>query len=160
VFISCVHDNVAVSDAVLLACLLLPSFNLSTLRFVALFLSKVAAASDVNRMDAANLAVCLAPNLLYADNSRSSVTDNSVLNAETAVIRVVVEHAANIGMVSSSLVQRAMLLGACFSSDFEEQNMSACVGNGAAGTKAMKRKKKKRSGSLQGNFLRRTFSDV
>jgi RhoGAP domain len=154
IFVSSVRDNIAIPEAILLACLLLPSCNLATLRYVALFLSKVAASSSVNRMDAANLAVCLAPNLLYAENSRTSVTDSSVLIAETAVIRFVVEHASNIGMVCNSLLQRAVLLGACFSSDMEEQNATTHIGAGTSTTGARgggaKRKKKKRSGSLQG----------
>lgn len=150
VFVHCVRDNSAIADAVLLTCLLLPTYNLAALRYVALFLSRVAASSSVNRMDAANLAVCLAPNFLYSDNSKTtSVVDSTVLMAETAVIRVVVEHAASIGIVSNSLMQRALLLSACFSSDIEEQNASTCIG--IAGTKVAKRKKKKkRSGSLQG----------
>jgi RhoGAP domain len=150
VFVECVHDSVAISEAVPLACLLLPSCNLATLRYVALFLSRVAASSGINRMDAANLAVCLAPNLLYAENSKTSVTDSTVLIAETAVVRFLVEHAPTIGMVSNSLIQRAGLMSACFASDVEEQNSSACPGGGPTGAKIMKRKKKKRSGSLQG----------
>lgn len=164
VFISCVQNGKAVDEAVLLSCLLLPPYNLATLRYVALFLARVAAASDANRMNAANLAVCLAPNLLYTDllpasSSSSShvpnvAVESSLLAAETAVIRAVVERAAEVGMISESLVQRATLLGTCYSSDVDEHNLNASVSTAGVGRKkSMKRKKKKRSGSLQGRHF-------
>lgn len=156
VFVSCYQNGSPVNDAVLLSCLLLPSYNLATLRYVALFLARVAAASESNRMNAANLAVCLAPNLLYSDavstpRLSNVITENSLLAAETAVIRTIVEKAADIGMVSESLVQRATLLGTCYLSDVDDQNMNSSAATvGVTRKKSLKRKKKKRSGSLQG----------
>ena len=57
------HEEARI-DAVMLLCLLLPWHHMSTLRFIMLFLKRVAAVADRNKMDAANLAVCLAPNIL------------------------------------------------------------------------------------------------
>ena len=50
----------------LLACHLLPAAHMSTLRFMMHFLQCVAAHCGTNKMDLQNLAVCMAPNLLYA----------------------------------------------------------------------------------------------
>ena len=65
-FLKChlLEDDDARCDAVLLLCLLLPWHHMSTLRFIMLFLKRVAAVADRNKMDTANLAVCLAPNVL------------------------------------------------------------------------------------------------
>ena len=54
--------------ALLLLCLLLPSSHLATLRFTMAFLNSVAQQAEQNKMDAANLAVCLAPNLLHSNH--------------------------------------------------------------------------------------------
>ncbi|ELT99509.1 hypothetical protein CAPTEDRAFT_108376, partial [Capitella teleta] len=50
--------------ALLHLCHILPLPHVSTLRFIMTFLQTVAANSDCNKMDATNLAVCLAPNLM------------------------------------------------------------------------------------------------
>jgi hypothetical protein len=51
----------------LLLCLLLPMEHLSTLRFTMGLLSRLAARSQHNKMDATNLAVVLAPNIMHCN---------------------------------------------------------------------------------------------
>ena len=62
----------------LLTCLLLPSSHLSTLRYLMRHLQSVASQSDYNKMDIANLAVCMAPNLLYGASRTDKVTSTEV----------------------------------------------------------------------------------
>ena len=139
----------ACHEAVLLACLLLPDVNLATLRYLVIFLKRVAAMSEQNRMDASNLAVCLAPNLLYSDHVSaltSTLTDSLRLDAETFVIQLLIENAEHVGMFNNSIVERASLLSICYTG---ELNASRNAGVTEAG-KVAKKKKKQRSGSLQG----------
>lgn len=138
-------------NAVLLACLLLPDTNLATLRYLVTFLMQVAANSNYNRMDSSNLAVCLAPNLIYSENASaltSAVPESLHLEAETMVIQLLIENATHVGMVSSSIIERASLLNVCFTSTGESTaNITAGVTKPG---KVVKKKKKQRSGSLQG----------
>jgi len=155
VFVQCVAATAvngapACRDAVLLACLLLPDTNLATLRYLVTFLMHVAAMSEHNRMDASNLAVCLAPNLLYSEHFSaltSTMTDSLRLEAETTVIQLLIENASDVGMVSDSIIERASLLNICFTLTVESST-SRNAGMSEAGKVA--KKKKQRSGSLQG----------
>jgi len=136
-------------DAVLLACLLLPDTNLATLRYLVTFLMHVAAMSEHNRMDASNLAVCLAPNLLYCQHTAALTSTMP----ETTVIQLLIENATRVGMVPDSIVERAALLNICFTLT-GESGTSETAGVNEAGKIVKKKKKKKRSGSLQGDFVR------
>jgi len=156
VFVQCVGTargldgaSAAHLDAVLLTCLLLPDANLATLRYLVTFLMQVAANSDDNRMDSSNLAVCLAPNLLYSEHA-SSATDGLRLEAETTVIQLLIENAARVGMVSSSAIERASLLNICFTLSAESSTTVNVHAGATKAGKVAKKKKKQRSGSLQG----------
>ena len=156
VFVQCVGATTvdgapACLDAVLLTCLLLPDANLATLRYLVTFLMHVAAMSDENRMDASNLAVCLAPNLLHSEHGSavtSVMADSAQLEAETTVIQLLIENAALVGMVSDSIVERASLLNTCFTL-MDDANTNRITGVNE-GVSVVKKKKKQRSGSLQG----------
>jgi len=155
VFLQCagataVDGTSAHIDAVLLACLLLPDANLATLRYLVTFLMRVAAMSEHNRMDASNLAVCLAPNLLYCEQvSALTMTDSLRLEAETTVIQLLIENAAYVGMVSDSILERASLLNTCFMLSVDSVT-SRTAGATECGKVGTKKKKRRRSGSLQG----------
>ena len=82
--------------AVLLLCLMLPGEHVSTLRFILLLLSKVALQSDKNKMDSANLAVVMAPNLMHV-NSKSE----TMKSCEEKLLQVSV--ASTRGVAGSSL---------------------------------------------------------
>jgi len=156
VFVQCVGaatmDGMSASrDAVLLACLLLPDINLATLRYLVTFLKQVAANRDCNLMDARNLAVCLAPNLLYSEHASvapSAATDSRQLEVETTVIQLLIENAAHVGMVSDSIIERASLFNICFTlaGDSSNSENAGVIKTG----RVVKKKKKQRSGSLQG----------
>lgn len=132
--------------SLLLTCHLLPSAHMSTLRFTMHFLQCVAAHSDSNKMDLQNLAVCMAPNLLYAPGKcdRAMATESRLLQQETGVIQLLMERADALGMVSDSLCQRtSLMMSCCFPSDDELERSE--FEDGRVG------KKKKRSGSFQGD---------
>jgi len=152
VFVQCVGDGTSAHvDAVLLACLLLPDNNLATLRYLVTFLMRVAAMSEHNRMDASNLAVCLAPNLLYCEHTSAlPMTDSLRLEAEMTVIQLLIENAAYVGMVSDSIFERASLLNKCYM--LPGESITSRIAGMADCEKVVARKKKKRrrSGSLQG----------
>jgi len=130
--------------AVLLLCHLLPKHSLSTLRYICAFLRRVVSRSVHNKMDAANVAICLAPNIFHA-SSASAVTvsdaTKSMLTAQTGVVELLIDHADEIGDVSTDLHERAAMMSECFSDsmlDDGELDSTEC------------RSEKKRSGSFQG----------
>ena len=153
VFVNCFmsKEDPQRTAAILHMCLLLPPRHLGVLRFILSFFARVAARSDQNKMDAANLAVCLTPNLLYTSSADSLQKLNStdrILQAETAVIQLLISEADKVGEVSEGLLQRAAMLGSGFPPADElegseaKQNLS----------RTAKKKKKKRSSSLQGTY--------
>ena len=120
---------------------------MSTLRFTMHFLQCVAAHADSNKMDLQNLAVCMAPNLLYAPGKgdRAMAAESRLLQQETGIIQLLMERADALGMVSDSLCQRtALMTSCCFPSD-DELERSEFDDNRVG-------KKKKRSGSFQGDM--------
>ena len=133
--------------SLLLTCHLLPAAHMSTLRFTMHFLQCVAAHADSNKMDLQNLAVCMAPNLLYAPGKgdRAMAAESRLLQQETGIIQLLMERADALGMVSDSLCQRtALMTSCCFPSD-DELERSEFDDNRVG-------KKKKRSGSFQGDL--------
>ena len=88
--------------AVLLLCLMLPGEHVSTLRFILLLLSKVALQSDKNKMDSANLAVVMAPNLMHV-NSKSE----TMKSCEEKLLQVSV--ASTQGVAGPSLTRVTVL---------------------------------------------------
>lgn len=144
---SIIEDEAEKLTAILFLCLLLPSPNLNTLRFIMHFLAKVAALSDQNKMDASNLAICLTPNLLRPGSGidktdKAVVCGGGAIQAETAVVYLLILHAEKIGMVSDTVVERATLFSSCCTLSEElDENRNSQEG---------KKNRKKRSGSLQG----------
>lgn len=66
-FLRCVLMDRKQVDAILLACLLLPTVHLNTLAYFMQFLYRVAEYHEFNRMDAYNLAVVIGPTLFPAE---------------------------------------------------------------------------------------------
>jgi len=129
----------------MLLCHLLPDHHLATLRFVAGFLHQVAAHSDVNKMDAANISVCLAPNIFHERTGKILVVADgeaakSAVAAPTSIVELLIEHADEIGVVDVDLNQRLVLMATCFSDSVMEDSELEATEN----------REKKRSGSFQG----------
>jgi len=142
VFVSC-YDLSPLSKraaAVLLLCHLLPRHNLSTLRYICTFLRRVVERSAHNKMDAANVAICLAPNIFHASSVTMSTVTKSLLSHQAGVVEVLIDHAYEIGVVTDDLHERVAMMSDCFSDsvlDDGELDSTEC-------------RDKKRTGSLQG----------
>ena len=149
-------------QAMLLVCHLLPLHHLTTLRYTMLFLRRVAECSDSNKMDVPNLAVCMAPNLMYVMPSKSDkVTSKEDLiqlqNLQTTVIQYLIANAENIGMVSADLHKRTTAMGECFSEDELLEKSDANINES---TSKSTKKKKKRSGSFQGEPRKKRHGSI
>lgn len=96
-------------------------------------------------MDVANLAVCLAPNILHnnAKSDKMNSTESKLLQTQKSIVQLLMTHSDHIGMVSNSLFERTALMTQCFQSEDELERSGETEETG-------KKKKKRRSGSLQG----------
>nr|KAG5693919.1 hypothetical protein BaRGS_008188 [Batillaria attramentaria] len=147
-FVRCYHlsppDQV---EAMLLLCLLLPPEHLSTLRYTMGLLSRLAAHSSHNKMDVGNLAVVLAPNIMHVNSQKMNSTEEKLLQLQTAIVELLIHNADRLGVVSESLSQRTTLMTECFGT---EDELDASDDNTLEDTKEVKKKRRKRSSSLQG----------
>ncbi|XP_064490405.1 uncharacterized protein LOC135401763 isoform X2 [Ornithodoros turicata] len=85
-------------NAFQLACLLLPVEHLHVLQHTLLFLSTVARESGANRMDAHNLAVVMAPNLLTSRCEMMPPKKASyLLQSQTLFVELMICHAQQVG---------------------------------------------------------------
>jgi len=137
--------------AILLLCHQLPWHHLSTLRYMMLFLQKVAHNCDLNKMDIANLAVCVTPNLMHnniSEKKSDKMTESKWLQIQTNIVQLLILYAGDIGMVPDSLYERSVLMSACFPTDDDLERSEVIQEDGQH--KNNTKKKKKRSGSLQG----------
>ncbi|XP_041351525.1 uncharacterized protein LOC121370398 [Gigantopelta aegis] len=152
-FIKCYQlaNDISVTSAILLLCLLLPAEHLSTLQFIMQLFGFIAKHCDQNKMDAANLAVVMAPNLMHVNSKSEKMnsTEEKLLQIQTSIVELLVKNADCIGMISESLYQRQALMTECFGTDDE---LDASGDNTLEDSKDVKKKekKRKRSGSFQG----------
>jgi hypothetical protein len=141
--------------AILLLCHQLPWRHLSTLRYMTLFLQKVAHNCDLNKMDIANLAVCVTPNFMHSNNTNKSdkmnMTESKWLQIQTSIVQMLILYAGDIGMVPDSLYERSVLMSTCFPTDDELEKSEAV--HEEVSNKTNNKKKKKRSASLQGEII-------
>lgn len=92
--------------SLLLLCLL-PSRELQLLRYVTLFLAKVASNSENNKMDTKNLARVLMPTILGGDGGGSKTTQiERQIKLQTLVIEIMINNAKDIGLVPDYILDR------------------------------------------------------
>lgn len=132
-FLRCVLMDRKQVDAILLACLLLPTVHLNTLAYFMQFLYRVAEYHEFNRMDAYNLAVVIGPTLFPAEEK---IPNNATLrmNKTCELFKLLIEHASSIGVLNDSIIERIA----------QSSNVSMMDEE----TSSVKKKKKRRSGSL------------
>ncbi|KAK3093419.1 hypothetical protein FSP39_015445 [Pinctada imbricata] len=151
-FIRCnqLGDTDQSTQATLLLCLLLPSEHLSTLRYFLLLLSQITIHADQNKMDAGNLAVVLAPNLMHVNNKSEKMnsSEKKLLQVQTSVVELLICNAASVGMVSKELCEKANLMTDVWGTE-DELDASGDALEDSHNVKD-KRKWRKRSGSFQG----------
>jgi len=135
--------------AILLLCHLLPRHNLSALRYICTFLRRVVGRSVHNKMDSANVAICLAPNVFHHAGSASAVIGSdatkSMLTGQAGVVELLIEHSGEIGVIGDDLRERVTMMTECFS----ESVLDDCE------LETTECRDKKRSGSFQGEHTNR-----
>ncbi|XP_017539036.2 uncharacterized protein zgc:153345 isoform X2 [Pygocentrus nattereri] len=87
--------------ATLLLTALLPPAHARTLQYLCTFLGQVAHRCDENRMEAGNLALVMAPNLLQCPSQPGRLTTHTEkqLDQQTAVMKALIIHADRIGVL-------------------------------------------------------------
>lgn len=154
-FIKCFQlDNEdEATNAVLMLCLLLPGEHLSTLRYMMLLLDKISRSCSKNKMDAGNLAVVLAPNIMHVNNKTEKMnsSEEKLLQVQTAVVELLIRNAEDIAYVCDSLCERAAMMTEVFGTD-DELDASEDTLEESRDISKKKEKKRKRSGSLQGTI--------
>jgi len=130
-FIRCLLDDSTVKPCVLLACLLLPPLVLNTLAYFCQFLAQVARYADTNKMTVSNLAIILAPNIMPVHHNIQQRH-----NSHVRVVQILIESATELGVVPEVIIDQLEKLNS----------------NEAALLYTVKKKKKRRSGSLTRMF--------
>ncbi|XP_067113466.1 uncharacterized protein zgc:153345 [Osmerus mordax] len=98
-------------EATLLITALFPAVHTRALQYFCIFLRKTADRCDENRMEAGNLALVMAPNLLQspAGGSKLTVGTERLLDRQAAVIKVLIAHADRIGVIPPCLLSMSPL---------------------------------------------------
>ncbi|XP_072285047.1 rho GTPase-activating protein 11A isoform X2 [Pyxicephalus adspersus] len=99
-------DEDKTSATMLISCLM-SERAVSILRYFFHFLQSISMRSDTNKMDSSNLAVIFAPNLLQtSDNEKISASTEKKLRIQAAIVRTLIDQAADIGCVPDFLVEK------------------------------------------------------
>eukprot|EP00057_Strongylocentrotus_purpuratus_P003618 XP_003727009.1 PREDICTED: uncharacterized protein LOC580885 [Strongylocentrotus purpuratus] len=91
---------------VLNICHLLPSLNLQTLRFIVLFLNRVASRSEKNRMDVSNLAKVFTPNFFGTFTALDKKNPEKMIGLQTSMVSLMIENARLIGEVPEWMIEK------------------------------------------------------
>ncbi|XP_061399458.1 uncharacterized protein LOC133335169 [Musca vetustissima] len=129
--------------AIMLACLLLPTLTINTLRFFMQFLYTVSLSQSVNKMSTENLAIILTPGLMpFGDiNSRRFIN-------HLKVVQILIENANSIGIVPLHISNKLQI------NTNPEFEIASCTSsaNSIVNLPNSKKKQKRRSGSLTHMF--------
>ncbi|KAG8448851.1 hypothetical protein GDO86_015792 [Hymenochirus boettgeri] len=95
------------SATIMVTCLL-PDVHVGTLKYFCTFLQSVASMCDENRMNSANLAVVLAPNLFSSSGMGERLTHSTEkqLQLQTSVMQTLIENAGTIGILPSFILNK------------------------------------------------------
>ncbi|OQR73136.1 hypothetical protein BIW11_03641, partial [Tropilaelaps mercedesae] len=114
------------TQALLLTCLLLPTFHLNTLKHVAVFLQEIAKKDFCNKMTSENLAKVLAPSLMprIVKGEMDLELAKKFSRSSTTAVQVLVDNAPMIGILPPEYeaLRNAKL------KDFSEDDLSDCEG--------------------------------
>ncbi|XP_074091142.1 rho GTPase-activating protein 11A [Macrotis lagotis] len=96
-----------ITATVLLSCLMTDSI-IYILRYFFNFLRNVSLRAGENKMDSSNLAVIFAPNLLQSNdgNEKMSANTEKKLRLQVAVVKTLIDHAADIGRVPEFIIEK------------------------------------------------------
>lgn len=138
-FLRCLGLQDRKEEAVILSCLLLPQEHLNTLAFLMMFLNKVSAHSELNKMGVSNLAIILAPSVMPVLTPKLTPEGSQIINQHVQIVQILIRNAGLIGVVPEHILSGELSFSsASFHESFTNRNPT---------------KKKKRSGSLTRMFI-------
>ncbi|KAK0182802.1 hypothetical protein PV327_000900 [Microctonus hyperodae] len=141
-FVRCGMLKICKVEAILLACLLLPSVHLNTLVVFMDFLKKVSLHESQNKMSTDNLAKVIGPNIMPLRETTMSAMQTR-LEAHLTIVKILIENAKRIGVLPKNImdtIQNDLHL----STELEIERISE--------DRLKEKKKKHRSGSLTRMF--------
>ncbi|XP_022695024.1 uncharacterized protein LOC111263862 isoform X1 [Varroa jacobsoni] len=128
IFVKCVEldSHHHSTQALLLTCLLLPTFHLNTLKHIAVFLQEIAKNDLCNKMTSENLAKVLAPSLMprVVKGEMDPEVVKKFSKSATTALKVLIDNAPMIGVLP--LEYEALRNGKM--KDFSEDDLSDCEG--------------------------------
>ncbi|PSN49230.1 hypothetical protein C0J52_08407 [Blattella germanica] len=92
-------------EALQMTCLLFPRLNLCTLAYLLQSLSDVAAGAGVHKMDASNLALMIAPNIMPVDD-KTVINSTSRIAQHSELVQLLIENADLIGCIPESIREK------------------------------------------------------
>ncbi|XP_039281640.1 rho GTPase-activating protein 24-like [Nilaparvata lugens] len=138
-FLRCLGLQDRKEEAVILSCLLLPQEHLNTLAFLMMFLNKVSAHSELNKMGVSNLAIILAPSVMPVLTPKLTPEGSQIINQHVQIVQILIRNSGLIGVVPEHILSGELSFSsASFQESFSNKNTA---------------KKKKRSGSLTRMFI-------
>lgn len=139
-------------SAVKMVCLLLPVTSLNTLIYFMQFLNLVSTHSPANKMTAKNLAIIFAPGLMPINENCGQR-----LNSHVQIIEILIQHAHDLGVIGSDLINRMPNITIADGSTDELVNFTMYAEQTQMKMpETDKKKKKRRSGSLTSNYYFRS----
>ncbi len=144
-------------DAILNLCLQLPDINLHVLKYFMGFLKQISLHENENKMNSYNLAICIAPNILY---TRINKLNQLYVNEERMVVQFLIDNSSFIGKVSDSVYERSLMLTSLCCADgkdFDPEQESFTTARSTSLSSYCnnkKEKKKRRSSSLKGSKMK------
>ncbi|KAG8036794.1 hypothetical protein G9C98_004116 [Cotesia typhae] len=140
IFVRCFMLKCSKVEAILMACLLLPSLHLNTLAFFMDFLKNVSQHEGDNKMSSDNLAKVIGPNVMPLRETTITAMQTR-LEAHLFIVKVLIENARCIGVLPKNLI--------------DEQKEAYCMDidiDRGIEDRLKEKRKKHRSGSLTRMF--------
>ncbi|XP_050510477.1 T-cell activation Rho GTPase-activating protein-like [Diabrotica virgifera virgifera] len=92
-------------EAILLACLLIPTEHLNVLAFLMQFFNEITLHSDSNRMDSYNLSLIIAPNI-FTLTEKISPKNELVVKKTIDITQIMIDNANSIGLIPDSILEQ------------------------------------------------------
>ncbi|XP_008550504.1 rho GTPase-activating protein 11A-like [Microplitis demolitor] len=137
IFIRCVMLKCSKVEAILMACMLLPSLHLNTLAFFMDFLKNVSQHECDNKMSSDNLAKVIGPNIMPLRETTMTAMQTR-LEAHLFIVKILIENARCIGVLPKNLIDEHQKESYCMDIDIDR----------TIEDRLKEKKKKHRSGSL------------
>ncbi|XP_039300095.1 uncharacterized protein LOC111047700 [Nilaparvata lugens] len=122
-FLRCLGLQDRKEEAVILSCLLLPQEHLNTLAFLMMFLNKVSAHSELNKMGVSNLAIILAPSVMPVLTPKLTPEGSQIINQHVQIVQILIRNSGLIGVVPEHILSGELSFSsASFQESFSNKN--------------------------------------